>query len=293
MRYHQRPGAPVDPARMGVARLASRRVVPVAAIALAMFVMRSPAPAVGQTSRPQPPELTAPINDFAQVIDPESTAAIERTIRALQSASGDTIVVATIPTVEPYSDIREYAVAMFENRGRGIGERGKDNGLLVLLAMEQRRVWVEVGYGLEPWITDGFAGQVSRELMTPEFRAGRFGAGLLAGTNAIAARIAQGRNVQLSDVPPLAAQRPSRPPEVSANWLIVAIVILILLSRSGGGPRRGVRRWGSGRTGVWSSGVGPFGGGFGGRGFGGGGFGGGFGGFGGGRSGGGGGGSGW
>jgi len=243
------------------------------------------------------PELTRPVNDFAGVIDTASVTRIEQTIRALQSASGDVIIVATVNSIQPYADIREYAVQMFKNGGRGIGERGKDNGLLVLLAVQERRVWVEVGYGLEPFVTDGFSGQVSREQMTPEFRNGNYGAGLLAGTNAIATRIAQGRNVQLTGVPVTPVRR-SRGGPSSPNWILVAFVILIVLSRfmGGGGPRRGMRRWGGGGWSGWSSGVGPFGGGFGGGGFGGGGgggFGGGFGGFGGGRSGGGGGGSGW
>ena len=55
---------------------------------------------------------------------------MDELIRALQQASGDVVVVATVETFEPYADIREYAVKMFENRGRGIGEKGKDNGLL-------------------------------------------------------------------------------------------------------------------------------------------------------------------
>ena len=66
--------------------------------------------------------------------------------------------------------------------------------------MKERRVWIEVGYGLEEWITDGFAGETSREVMTPEFRQGRYGPGLLAGTTRIIGRIAQGRNVQLTGV---------------------------------------------------------------------------------------------
>ena len=94
---------------------------------------------------PTLPRSTQPVNDFANVIDASSARQIEQTIRALQAASGDVIVVATVPTVEPYGDIREYAVQMFKNGGRGIGERGKDNGLLVLLAVKERRVWVEVG----------------------------------------------------------------------------------------------------------------------------------------------------
>jgi uncharacterized protein len=248
-----------------------------------------------QDSGTQMPQLTAPVNDFASVIDAQSSQQIEQTIRALQAASGDVIVVATVPTIEPYGDIRQYAVKMFENGGRGIGDRGKDNGLLILLAMKERRVWVEVGYSLEAFVTDGFAGQVSREVMTPQFRAGNYGAGLVAGTNAIANRIAQGRNVQLTGVPVVPLREPVRSPGVSINWIILLIIIAIIISRSGGGPRRGIRRWGGGGWSGWSSGVGPFGGGFGGGGFGGGGggFGGGFGGFGGGRSGGGGGGSGW
>ena len=113
------------------------------------------------------PELTQPVNDFAHVIDPSSAAQMERMIRALQAASGDVVVVATVPTIEPYGDIREYAVKLFENHGRGIGQKGKNNGLLILLALKERRVWVEVGYDLEQWITDGFAGETSRNVMTP------------------------------------------------------------------------------------------------------------------------------
>ena len=79
---------------------------------------------------------------------PTSAASNAQTIRTLKAASGDVIVVATVPTIAPYGDVREYALELFENGGRGIGERGKDNGLLILLALQERRVWVEVGYGL-------------------------------------------------------------------------------------------------------------------------------------------------
>jgi uncharacterized protein len=238
---------------------------------------------------PAIPELTQPVNDFAHVIDAGSASQMERMIRVLQAASGDVVVVATVPTIEPYGDIREYAVKMFENRGRGVGQKGKNNGLLILLAMKERKVWVEVGYDLEEWITDGYAGETSRQYMTPEFRNGRYGAGLAAGTERIIGRIAQGRNVTLEGV---------RVPSGRVNrgrsapvWLpILVFIIILILSRIGGGPgRRGMFMGG---LGGWSSGVGPFGGGFGGGG-GGGGFGGGFGGFGGGSSGGGGGGSSW
>jgi uncharacterized protein len=179
---------------------------------------------------------------------------------------------------------------MFANGGRGIGAKGKDNGLLVLVAVKDRRVWVEVGYDLEQFVTDGFAGEVSRTVMAPLFASGDYGGGVLEGTTRLIARIAQGRGVTLSGVP-----QPARDtPDVDFGpWIIIAIIIIVMLMNNTGGRRsrmyRG-NRWGRGQWSGWNSGVGPFGGG--GR-IGGGGFGGGFGGFGGGRSGGGGGGAGW
>ena len=154
------------------------------------------------------PALTQPVNDFANVIDPSSEAATGELIRSLQQASGDVVVVATVETFAPYADIREYAVKMFENGGRGIGQRGKDNGLLVLLAVADRQVWIEVGYDLEEFITDGFAGETSRQFMAPEFRRGDYGAGLLAGVSRLIARIAERRNVTLPGVRPAPPQRP-------------------------------------------------------------------------------------
>jgi len=241
-------------------------------------------------SRDALPELTAPVNDFAHVIDASSAAEIDRMSRALQAASGDVVVVATVETFQPYGDIDEMAVKMFENHGRGIGEKGKDNGLLVLVAVRDRKVKVETGYGLEQWITDGYAGETIRELILPEFRAGRYGAGLRAGVARFVGRIAQARNVSLQGVPvPAPSRRPGQTP--TPFWVIFLIFLAILvISRIGGGPGRRRTFWGGGPWSGWSSGVGPFGGGWGGGsgGFGGGGFGGGFGGFGGGRSGGGG-----
>jgi len=244
------------------------------------------------TAQELPPELTQPVNDFAHVIDTQSAQTMEALIRSLQQASGDVVVVATVPTFKPDGDIREYAVKMFENHGRGIGQRGRDNGVLVLLAVNDRQVWIEVGYDLEQFITDGFAGETSRQYMAPQFRQGAYGPGLLAGVSRIVARIAQGRNVVLQGVRP---ERDTAPDVGSGGYVIFALLILFILLSIIGRTRRRRRfgGWGTGGWSGWNSGVGPFGGGYGGFGGGGGGFGGGFGGFGGGRSGGGGGGAGW
>jgi uncharacterized protein len=245
------------------------------------------------------PALTAPVNDFANVIAPGIEAELTRLIDDLQRKTGDAVVVATIPRVtEPYADIRDYAVKMFENHGKGIGGREKDSGALVLLSVADRKVWIEVGYGLEGFITDGFAGETSREYMIPFFRNGQYGEGLRAGVVRLMGRIAQERGIALDELPAAPPVRPrSARPNRIPTPLIVFVLFLVLqliLSRRG---RGGPRHWGGGPWSGWSGGVGPFGGGsyggWSGGGFGGGGGGGGFGGFGGGRSGGGGGGGSW
>jgi uncharacterized protein len=244
--------------------------------------------ATGAGAQTQIPRLTAPVNDFANVIDAQSEAQLDELIRRVQNATGDVMVVATVKTFQPFADLQSYAVEMFENGGQGIGVTGKDNGVLIVVAIDDRQVRIETGYGLEGFITDGFAGETSRG-MTPFFREAEYGRGLVAGATRVAERIAQGRNVDLNLAPPPQAQSRRRTGSGGfpiSFWIILLIIFLNMMR--GGGRRR--RRW--------TSGVGPFGGGFGGgyRGGGwggGGGFGGGFGGFGGGRSGGGGGGASW
>jgi uncharacterized protein len=275
-----------------IVRQRTRTALLVAIIACRASLSGTPA----EAKQPAPPVLTAPVNDFANVIDPASERELDRRIRALQAASGDVVVVATVPTFQPYAGIEEYAVKMFENGGRGIGQKGKDNALLIVVAVQDRKIKIEVGYGLEEFITDGFAGETIRQLITPEFRNGNYGAGLVAGTTRIINRVAEGRGVTLQDVPREPAAQRSRGSGFPW-WIIVIWILIVILSNR---RRRRRRVWGVGPWSGWNSGIGPFGGGgsggfgggFGGFGGGGGG-GGGFGGFGGGRSGGGGASGGW
>ena len=250
---------------------------------------------VGAARAQSLPALTAPVNDTAKVLDAGSRTELERRIRALQQASGDVVVVATVETFAPYGSIEEYATRLFEHAG--IGTRSKDNGALVVLAVRDKRVRVEVGYGLEEFITDGFAGETIREAMLPAFRRGDYGEGVLAGTTRIINRIAERRNVTLADVPRETREhRGGDAPEFSP-LIVFIIVLLIVLSRISRSRASRLRRrggWGRSTWSGWHGGVGGFGGGgFGGGGGGSFGGGGGFGGFGGGRSGGGGASGGW
>ena len=242
-------------------------------------------------AQPAPPALTDTVNDFAHVIDDASRKELDRRIRVLQQTTGDVVVVATVPTYQPYADINEYAVKMFENGGRGIGQKGKDNGLLVVVAVNDHRIKIETGYDLESLVPDGYAGETIRQFFTPEFRQDRYGAGLVAGTTRLINHIAAGRGVTLPDVPQTAAQPAGR--KTGFPFSTVLLIFFVILALSRGNRRRRRRFWGGGPWSGWTGGVGPFGGGgfgggFGGFGGGGGGGGGGFGGFGGGGSGGGG-----
>jgi uncharacterized protein len=251
------------------------------------------------------PKLSQPVNDFAGVIDRESAATLDREIRALESASGDVVVVATVKTFAPYGSIEEYAVQLYESAG--IGAHDKDNGALILVAVDDRRVRIEVGYGLEGFITDGYAGDLIRRTLLPAFRQGDYGPGLVDATTEIVTRIARERGVTLPDRPVVERATRGRGTHSGGGAgiavLVFIIFILFLIGRSGGGRGgRGGRRGrgtdallgfligqalaGGRRGGGWSGWNGGFGGG-------GGGFGGGFGGFGGGRSGGGGASGGW
>jgi uncharacterized protein len=212
----------------------------------------------GAHAQPAPPTLTKTVNDFAGVIDPQSASAMDAMIRSLQQTTGDVVVVATVDTFQPYGTIQDYVVKMFENGGRGIGQRGKDNGLLVLLAVKDRRVQVEVGYDLEQFVTDGFAGQVSRQDMAPQFAQGRYGPGLLAGVTTLIGRIAQGRNVTLQGVPPPQRRRSGQGNSSVGGIGVFGLFMLFIVINAIIGSLRRRRR--GGRWGGWSSGVGPFGG---------------------------------
>ncbi|MCX6552813.1 MAG: TPM domain-containing protein, partial [Acidobacteria bacterium] len=182
----------------------------------------------GSPSGQSLPALTAPVNDFAGVIDVSSAASLDRLLRSLDAATTDAVVVATVSTVAPYADVREYAVKLFENQGRGIGRKGRDNGILVLLAVKERAVRIEVGYDLESIVTDGFAGETSRDVMVPSFRQGEYGQGLLAGVQRVVARVAEARGVRLDTGTPGPApvSRRSSPPSV---LLLIAIYVAFVV----------------------------------------------------------------
>lgn len=227
------------------------------------------------------PEPKGHVNDFADIIPPTLEQQIENICLEVRQKTGAQIAVVTVESVgdEYYS---EYANKLFAEWG--IGEKGKDNGVLLFNTIQERKLWIEVGYGLEGILPDGLVGAILDDYVIPYYRRGEFGQGLLAGTKALAGVIAKDAGVEITG-----AIEPVRPRgrrrENNVNFLPFLFFLLFFIfpmigRMLGFGSRR--RR----RNSNWPFFFGGFGGGFGGGG--GGGFGGGFGGFGGGMSGGGG-----
>jgi uncharacterized protein len=118
---------------------------------------------------------TGYVNDFAEVISAEQKAAIESQLVALEKDMGVEISVVTVPSLGDET-IETYAVELFEEWG--IGKAKTDNGLLFLVAPNEREVRIETGYGLEPVITDVVASTIIREVAIPAFREGSYGQGI-------------------------------------------------------------------------------------------------------------------
>jgi uncharacterized protein len=234
---------------------------------------------------PEEPRIPAPrgfVNDFAGVLDNDTAAHLEALIGELKAKTGAEIAVVTVDSTKPLSEF-DYAMKIAESWKPGAA--GKDNGVVFLTAVRDRRMFILTGYGIEGALPDGRVGELRDRLIVPRFRAGDMAGGIRAGTEAMAAIIAQEYGVDLSVKP---QDLPSGTPlKLSTRFVvsfitIVAILILGELMMSVSAAHRGGRR---------SLRRGSFGGSFGGGGFGG--SGGGFGGFGGGDFGGGGAGGGW
>ena len=233
-------------------------------------------------------EIPAPqgfVTDRAGVIDAPTRAKIEALALELQQKTGAEIAVLTVNTTEPLDD---FTYAMKVADAWKVGKKGEDTGVLVLVAVGDRKVRVVTGYGVEGVLPDGLVGSIQDAEMVPEFRAGRMGEGIWRGVAQMAQRIAADRGVSLTGVP--APRRPGPPPPQQIPLWVILLVFLFLMIVAAQANKRGFR---GGRGGPIIF-PGGFGGGGGGGGFGGfGGGGGGFGGFGGGGFGGGGAGRSW
>ena len=234
------------------------------------------------------PEPIGFVNDFAGVIRQEDKREIENLAEKIKERTGAEIVVVTVDNFRPFGSIDEFSVALAQKWG--IGEKGEDTGVLLVLAAIERRVRIEVGYGLEGAIPDFAAGRILDRDVIPDLKAGNFSRGLLAGARSIALHIARNKGLSETDfifpaVPNQAATSQKKTKDDSFPYkdfiilfFYLPVLITILISKN---RKKLLKKFVSdvfGNGGYRGGGGFGRGGGFGGggfRGFGGGGFGGG------------------
>ena len=216
------------------------------------------------------PKFTGFVTDAANVLSPADEAALTAKLDALQKATGRQLIVATIPSLQDYP-IEDYGYRL--GRSWGVGLKGLDNGAILIVAPAERKVRVEVGYGLTPVLTDAFSSVVINSQILPRFKAGDLPGGIAAGTDALIAQLSLPDAEAKAKLDAAVAEHDKAVkhgggfPLGLAFWGIVAAFVILSMLRSGGGGGGGGggRRFRGGGVGVppvilWGPGFGGGGG---------------------------------
>ncbi|MGB3549128.1 MAG: TPM domain-containing protein [Candidatus Binatus sp.] len=231
------------------------------AMLILLLILASPALA----SEPKFPPLTGRVVDDAGVLSVSTQSELTGMLAAHERATGEQVVVVTLPSLQGYT-IEDFGYQL--GRHWGIGQKAKNNGVLLIVAPKEHKVRIEVGYGLEGTLTDATSRTIIESDILPSFKRGDFNAGVLAGTTSILKVLGGNESVQ----PSADSNAPIDANDLVPDWFILlalAVWIILVVIRDHLGSRNQIIRR-MGRV------VGPgtfYGGGFsGGGGFGGGGF---------------------
>ena len=132
------------------------------------------------------PQLQGRVNDYADLLSPATEASLESVLKSLESSDSSQIVVLTIGSLEG-DNLEQFSLRVVE--AWKIGQQGLDNGVLLLIARDDRKIRIEVGYGLEGVLTDMTAGRIIRNVIAPQFKQGNFNQGIIDGVGAIVATV--------------------------------------------------------------------------------------------------------
>ncbi len=199
----------------------SFRTLLLAAIALACFGGSPawaiiPSDALLQRLRPEPGRL---VSDFAGLLSPTEQEVVEQRLLEVNQKTGAQFAVVTLKSLEG-GQIDDFAVKLFKKWG--IGEKAKDNGVLLLVALHEHKARVEVGYELEPILPDALAGRVLDEQLFPAFKQHRYAAGILAAVNRVAGIIERGEPAR-SHQP---VGRPKLAPALIGLFLLFSLLLV-------------------------------------------------------------------
>jgi len=188
------------------------------------------------------PQLTGRVVDDAHALTPQTQADLTAKLAALEQKTGDQLVVVTLPDLQG-QEIEDYGYQL--GRAWKIGEKGKNSGALFIVVPSEHKVRIEVGYGLEPVLTDGLSSVILQTQVLPRFRAGDVDGGVEAGTDAIIQQLGLDPEAAKANVQ-AAEQRPAKPPLRIPIFLIILAVFFVVRMFMGG------RRGGGGVGGLWA-----------------------------------------
>ncbi|MDB5700974.1 MAG: methanol dehydrogenase [Sphingomonadales bacterium] len=217
---------------------------------VALFVALFAVPAFAQTF----PPLTGRVVDAAKILSAEQVAALDGKLQALETASGHQLVVATIPDLQGYP-IEDYGYKL--GRAWALGKKDVNDGAILLVAPNDRKVRVEVGYGLEPVLTDAYSGVIINNQILPHFKANDYPGGIDAGVDAIAEQIKLPPDQAQARMAAAATQTRNKGAGIPIGVILPVIFIFIffvlpLLRRGAGGRTHGGGS-GIGQVILWSA----------------------------------------
>ncbi len=181
------------------------------------------------------PPLTGRVVDQANLLPPDAKQKLEAKLADLEQKSGIQFVVATVSSLQG-EEIEPFANELF--RHWALGEKTKNNGVLLLVAPKEKKVRIEVGYGLEGTLTDALSKIVIVNAIAPRFKAGDFAGGITRGVDDVITILTTDSS-EWTQKPQVRPDRPGDPFDAILPFLIVALVIFILWRSRGGGGRRG------------------------------------------------------
>jgi len=177
------------------------------------------------------PPLAARVTDLTATLAPAEQQSLEAKLSAWEQKTGNQLVVLMVPSTQP-EPIEAYALRVAE--AWKIGRKGRDNGVLLVVAKNDRKMRLEVGYGLEGAVPDAVAKRIIAETIGPYFRQGQFGAGINAGVDRVMAAVERGEPA----APPRAAERPGGRPAAGIDFGTILVLLLVVVPILGSVLRR-------------------------------------------------------
>ena len=225
---------------LAAGRPAGRRSVSIPGLILALWtalVLAFAAPATVRAADIKFPELTGRVVDDAHVLSADQQTILTEKLKALEEKNGRQLVVVTLPSLQG-QEIQDFGYQL--GRKWGIGQKGQNNGVLFIIAPNEHKVRIEVGYGLEPVLTDALSSVILQDKVLPKFRDGDMAGGIMDGTDALLeqlglddatahARVASQSRTQV------VYHRRGSPIGALFTLFIVFIVISSIFRRGGGG----------------------------------------------------------